>query len=1609
MTLSDIKNILETYKLYEFLFLIPILLFALWCGFIGFIRGVRKERFKAILGFTSLVLGFLIAGPITNLLLDFDLKPILESLNLTDLYDPQIFTGSVSMNGLIIYNVEKALEVQLEATSIQTLINIIAILVRFVVLIVLFIILLPIFNSFISFFRWLFFRDGIKKRKIKKENKKHKNDPEYKPQKFKKYRLRGWGIGFLYGFIIQTIVLLPLISVIGTLNTSLSEQIKNDPKIKETQASSSENEELLKEVNEILNNIDNSTFLKAINSIKIDDLVFDQVFYIKSDENKKEDVRTELLVVGEVLKYYVENEESFSDLSGLPLICKILSDEDFKNIMDDISKSELLTQVLDVAIHEAFKTSMVQESLIDFNIDYDTLIEAAQQIKFKEEIVALTKVLVGFGNLFENADFENLNFLTLNEEAFTEMMNGLVDSQIITKIVLPLGVDILQNQEFVNKLIEDGVISKDESDSIFNGINSSIFTTFSDIYSEITKLDLNSKTFKEDFTNLTDDQYLILNNIVDKLYENPLFSDLTTLAFKYVLNSVEDLKGIEYPEDINYKNDVKQVLELTKVIFRNENFELGKKIDVMELINSLSPNDIKQVKTSITSLSMLDVVSPKLGTMLQGMMGDSIILPSDINWTDELSSVFDTLALLKENNIELDFENPKAILTNLFTLEDEKIEDFGEAFGESELFIGLIKSILESTVEDDSMELDFDQITDWKKEMTNILLGVKPFGDFESIDFSDISALLSKIDPDKICKSELIVQLLSNIIKPMTEGEDKVFDINLESNQTYLEYMRIHIEDMLNACLILLKDDETNEYINFDTIEITKLMKKFYHNTSLEDPLYNRKEILKSDIIVDTLIYQLKKIENDILVIPENIEWKESTEDVGELNRLFDAMETLLPSGNIEDISNVDTVINKLYDDNSVDTILSSEVILESVKKIIIEESEKENPILFIPTIEKTGWKNEIKNLINSLEVITYDDETQTNSSFTNLDINKSIKKFKDKTTRKQLLSSLIISETIKENIVNLKDSSNNPILITNRVDNWSIELDFFFDGVFILLGEEANLNNLNIDIDVVLKERSQLLKSIIIESTMVDKIQNSTDIPSIVVPKTSDYSDYTGVSWNRIYTNIDVRDDFTKSEIDYLLDSLEILLTNDDNTLNSINDFDSDKVINKFKGENKAKLLKSDIIKATLISNITSNKIVKSDLFKANNADTLWNSWTIELDRIIDGIIVLLGDSKSISQMEVDINNLLDTETKNTILNSRVLEETLVSEVNNEVQPGGSLNSVVSIPKSTDYNNTAPEINWYRLYNESTNEVENYSEIDNLLEALNILLGSNESISDINISNLMETFNNETKQKTLLESIIISNTVINKIQNIDILRHSKLSTWQEWNDELPRFFPAILVFGNNLDTVSVELNVIINDRSVILHSTILEETLAEKFILEMPNTLVLPQGYSDYTWSNDKLYRTNKVSSTDYTPGELDKLFDVLHQLGTSDLNNINIDNVLAKENREVIFKSDIMSATFIHNIPSQTHSLGILDVQIFVKPKLSWTEYTINNGSGISELVAFLDAVDILIVEEELTFEKLSSISIFENFNGLNEDSKVIILKSQIFNQTLNQVSIS
>ena len=48
MTLSDIKNILETYKLYEFLFLIPILLFALWCGFIGFIRGVRKERFKAI-------------------------------------------------------------------------------------------------------------------------------------------------------------------------------------------------------------------------------------------------------------------------------------------------------------------------------------------------------------------------------------------------------------------------------------------------------------------------------------------------------------------------------------------------------------------------------------------------------------------------------------------------------------------------------------------------------------------------------------------------------------------------------------------------------------------------------------------------------------------------------------------------------------------------------------------------------------------------------------------------------------------------------------------------------------------------------------------------------------------------------------------------------------------------------------------------------------------------------------------------------------------------------------------------------------------------------------------------------------------------------------------------------------------------------------------------------------------------------------------------------------------------------------------------------------------------------------------------------------------------
>ena len=176
MDISFIIDILDQYKLYEFIFLAPLLLFAFFAGIRGFFRGIRKQRFKTILGLSLVLLSLIFLGPITNFVLSFNIRPILEALeptlqaNNVSLYDPNVFTGSISLKGILMVNIEKYAELELGALSTEQIIHIVSIVGRIVVFIVLLFIVIPVVGFIISVFRWLFFRDGIKKRKINEEN-----------------------------------------------------------------------------------------------------------------------------------------------------------------------------------------------------------------------------------------------------------------------------------------------------------------------------------------------------------------------------------------------------------------------------------------------------------------------------------------------------------------------------------------------------------------------------------------------------------------------------------------------------------------------------------------------------------------------------------------------------------------------------------------------------------------------------------------------------------------------------------------------------------------------------------------------------------------------------------------------------------------------------------------------------------------------------------------------------------------------------------------------------------------------------------------------------------------------------------------------------------------------------------------------------------------------------------------------------------------------------------------------------------------------------------------------------------------------------------------------
>lgn len=215
---------------------------------------------------------------------------------------------------------------------------------------------------------------------------------------------------------------------------------------------------------------------------------------------------------------------------------------------------------------------------------------------------------------------------------------------------------------------------------------------------------------------------------------------------------------------------------------------------------------------------------------------------------------------------------------------------------------------------------------------------------------------------------------------------------------------------------------------------------------------------------------------------------------------------------------------------------------------------------------------------------------------------------------------------------------------------------------------------------------------------------------------------------------------------------------------------------------------------------------------------------------------------------------------------------------------------------------------------------------------------------------------------------------------------------------ELRNVFNAISCLEiKDIKNVSIDLRNVINNKEILFKSYILVETLVDQ-IRKQDSVLNIPDEYKE---NGSGLWRDE-----DGKVGELNRIFtalDVALGISTSTepvlIESINVDNISLNniiQNKDVIFASDIISATIIKTIQDLNN-----DGTIIVPSEYLGNDYSLwkDKGTKSGELSLVLDALDKTITLPDKGFNvDLQSISLMNIINNKDE-----ILKSALLTATL------
>ncbi|MFA7037986.1 MAG: hypothetical protein WC200_01360 [Bacilli bacterium] len=1108
-------------------------------------------------------------------------------------------------------------------------------------------------------------------------------------------------------------------------------------------------------------------------------------------------------------------------------------------------------------------------------------------VKYNKQNIRLTSELkkgLSIYSLIEEKIDEEISIqevLSLDEETLNYIIDTIKELKIIN-IIPPVGL------EFAYLTGELDMITQEDYQAILTEIKAVNFSndisSIADVGVKAGKLGLLEKQETDYYLNLDVDKVKELFIGIGSL---ELLDAIDSFAFDLLLNMPEVNDALINanidPEEINLSNvslgdevtnlgNIYEAFVEMKIAYNDETQTVNLELVSDDSINLFST----AIYESLLFSQNINVLTNILIEQLPAEYRD--VLTIDIIEQNDFVSILSLGVILIKTNIlseEFDF-------TDLFG--EETMDKIATHISNSHLLADNINGVLDIilTEADLPFKIDIPEDFTWygdtgKTELKALLgsagqlfeLGIAEENFVENLNSTNIEELSDVMD-DSVILMHNMNNLLDFVIGESGINDTvtiTIRDIDWESTEGKEEFRNIlgsvalifEAKLLDNPNLAELSDGtiDTNEdgIINEDDDNIINdLAKKLSSSIIIKDNL--------SSIIDQLVTTEIPDLEFETFTDPDD--WTET-----ELDSIFRSVKIIITKENIpEDLF--------ALSENEIDTVLSSRLIGQIFVKTIEKEAEIGGSLhgLLIVQRAEGNWYDqylgevrvdgELRKLVKSAKILLGD-----NPNFDDPDNILDINAILDLTDAKldELTNSIVLKDSISNQIIDLGNEEIIVVSIPQFDNRWNDEIPNFIKGIKTIVGEEVDLDNLNIDVNNIKNltdgtvdpsddEIGTMLSSLIISDTIIDKIIGLGDTGgSLVVNLTA-----TDARWYDTETE--------DGEIRKLIKAIKIFI-DEEADLNDSNSFD----INKIRTLTDGSVDPSDDEIGTMLSSlIISDTIIDKIIDLGDTSGTLIVNLSVndprwydtetedgEIRKLIKALKVLIGEEEDINNpSSIDVNTIKtlsdgsidpNDDEIGTMLSSLIISDTIIDKIIGLGDTGGSL--VVNL--------TATDARWYDTETED-------GEIRRLIKTLKLLIGETGDLNDPSVIDIDEIISlDETAMNTLVTSIIIVDTAVNSIEDLtsstgslnNILIVPDDLTNEDYygiNGELKRFLTAVKTIrgAGTLENTTFNVDKFLGeDQETLLNSRIIEAS-AISYILSS-DKLLIPDSVTPYYYLSNK------------------------------------------------------------------------------------------------------------------------------------------------------------